>query len=213
MGLWLICLNRIIALGRIGYMTPILELIWAPRTGAMLKLCARWWRPTPKRTWPIKMAELLSCSRLPRATWRSCVSWWRPAPTRTWPILGSTVVPFAPFLLQGSLIKKPTQQKKAAYLTMDTGCYWATKDKVGRTSLMLASGEGYVEVARLLVEALADKDAATNHGLTALMLAAREGHVRVVRLLVEAGADKNLADQDRNTALMLAADPWGRNEP
>ena len=42
---------------------------------------------------------------------------------------------------------------------------------------------------RLLLEAGADKDAATTtYGATALMSAAEEGHLEVVRLLIEAGA-------------------------
>ena len=71
---------------------------------------------------------------------------------------------------------------------------------------MLAAERGYAEVVRLLVEAGADKDVASNRGNTALMLAALEGHAEVVRVLVEAGADMNMADSYGNTARMLAAD-------
>ena len=47
-----------------------------------------------------------------------------------------------------------------------------------------------LEVVRLLLEAGADKDAATTtYGATALMSAAEEGHLEVVRLLLEADKD------------------------
>ena len=61
----------------------------------------------------------------------------------------------------------------------------------------------------MLLEAGADKDAATMHGVTvtALHIAAREGHLEVVRLLLQAGADKDASNGDGLTALHFAARP------
>ena len=58
-----------------------------------------------------------------------------------------------------------------------------------------------MEVVRLLLEAGADKDAATTHGVTALLYATHNGHLEVVRLLLEAGADTEAATIDGATAL------------
>ncbi|CAK9019884.1 unnamed protein product [Durusdinium trenchii] len=68
-----------------------------------------------------------------------------------------------------------------------------------------AAALGYLEVVRMLLEAGAEKNAATQDGETALMAAARDGHLEVVQVLLEAGAEKNAATQDGETALMAAA--------
>ena len=68
----------------------------------------------------------------------------------------------------------------------------------------LAAKNGHLDVMRLLLEAGADKDAATQNGYTALHFAAEQGHLDVMRLLLEAGADKNAATQNGHTALHLA---------
>ena len=68
-----------------------------------------------------------------------------------------------------------------------------------------AAALGYLEVVQVLLEAGADKNAATQDGETALMAAARDGHLEVVQVLLDAGADKNAAKQNGATALMLAA--------
>ena len=72
-------------------------------------------------------------------------------------------------------------------------------------ALLLAADEGHLEVVRLLLEAGADKEAATIDGATtALIVAAGSGHLEVVRLLLEAGADKDAATTDGATALLYA---------
>ncbi|CAK9009488.1 unnamed protein product [Durusdinium trenchii] len=71
--------------------------------------------------------------------------------------------------------------------------------------MYLAAELDHLAVVRLLLEAEADKNAASQDGTTALMAAARHSHLEVVRLLLEAGADKNAARQDGATALMAAA--------
>ena len=62
------------------------------------------------------------------------------------------------------------------------------------TALMRAFGHGHAEIARLLLEAGADKDLADNSGETALMLSSVLGHAEIARLLLEAGAGKDLAN-------------------
>ena len=51
----------------------------------------------------------------------------------------------------------------------------------------MASYQGHVEVVKVLLEARADKDKATDDGATPLYVASQEGHVDVVRVLLEAG--------------------------
>ena len=58
---------------------------------------------------------------------------------------------------------------------------------------MLASGSGDLEVARLLVEAGAEKNCRDDHGRTALMLASASGRLEVARMLVEAGAQQSVS--------------------
>ena len=91
------------------------------------------------------------------------------------------------------------EQKGSFFLPGGTGI----KDR--ERPLTAASGQGHVEVVRLLLEAGADKNLADNDGSTALMCAALWEKVEVMRLLLEAGADMNMADIDGNTALMHAA--------
>ncbi|CAK9116812.1 unnamed protein product [Durusdinium trenchii] len=75
------------------------------------------------------------------------------------------------------------------------GCCWTpapTRHRDGLTALMLAAANGHVEVARLLLNAGADKDLQDKKGSTALILAAQQGHAEAARLLLQAGADKAL---------------------
>ena len=76
------------------------------------------------------------------------------------------------------------------------------------TVLSTAAQSGHLEVARLLLDAGADKDAANNRtGQTALMVATDWDRLEVVRLLLDAGADKDAANNRTGaTALMIATD-------
>ena len=78
-------------------------------------------------------------------------------------------------------------------------------DANGNSALSMAAFSGHEPVARLLLEAGADKHLARDDGLTALMLASENGHLEVVRLLLETGADKDLATNDGCTALPVAS--------
>ena len=75
------------------------------------------------------------------------------------------------------------------------------------TALMLAAENGHVEIARLLLDAGADKNLQNERDSTALMLAARNGHVEIARQLLKAGADIDQREfGDGYTALFFAAE-------
>ena len=77
----------------------------------------------------------------------------------------------------------------------------ARRNRRAASALHFAALNGHTEVAKLLLEAGADKDAANNLGITALHSAAESGHIEVVKLLLAAGADKDKADSEERTAL------------
>jgi hypothetical protein len=61
----------------------------------------------------------------------------------------------------------------------------------GVSPLWLASGEGHLEVAKLLLSHKADTNNKRMDGITALMAACAGGHAVVVELLLGSGADAN----------------------
>jgi ankyrin repeat protein len=73
------------------------------------------------------------------------------------------------------------------------------------TPLHLASREGYVEVARVLLEHGADAMTLDVDESTPLHLASERGHVEIARVLLERSADVNSQDVDRWTALHHAS--------
>eukprot|EP00439_Symbiodinium_sp_Y106_P042562 s3998_g5.t1 len=75
----------------------------------------------------------------------------------------------------------------------------------GMTALMIAAASGSFRVARMLLEAGAEKDIANHRGRTALMLASEKGDLKIASLLLEFGAAKDLASRSGRTALMLAS--------
>jgi ankyrin repeat protein len=74
------------------------------------------------------------------------------------------------------------------------------------TPLMLAAREGDVELARMLLDAGADIDAAAGDGKTALALAIFNGNYEAASFLVDRRADVNRADAQRFTPLFWAVD-------
>ena len=64
----------------------------------------------------------------------------------------------------------------------------------GATPLLVASGNGHLEVVCLLSDAGSDEDIAMQ-GCTPLFVASQHGHTEVVYLLFDAGADKDIAMQ------------------
>jgi uncharacterized protein len=74
------------------------------------------------------------------------------------------------------------------------------------TPLMLAAREGHLDVARILVGAGADIDAAAGDGKTALAIAIFNGSYELASFLVDHKADVNKADAQRFTPLFWAVD-------
>ena len=74
------------------------------------------------------------------------------------------------------------------------------------TPLHLASRNGYLEVARVLVERGADVTAQDKDGSTPLHVASRWDHLDLARLLVERGADMTVQDMYGSTPLHLASE-------
>jgi ankyrin repeat protein len=74
------------------------------------------------------------------------------------------------------------------------------------TPLMLAAREGHLDVARILVAAGADIDAAAGDGKTALAIAIFNGSYELASFLVDNKADVNQADAQRFTPLFWAVD-------
>jgi ankyrin repeat protein len=78
------------------------------------------------------------------------------------------------------------------------------KGEYGRTALMTAADEGYVECLNALIAAGADLNAKGLSG-TALINAARSGRLVCLESLIAAGADVHAAHGDGSTALVWAA--------
>jgi len=72
------------------------------------------------------------------------------------------------------------------------------------TPLMFAAMSGRGSLAKLLVEAGADVDAADPHGNTALMKACQAGKPKTVRCLLRLGADPNRVNEGGRTAIFCA---------
>ena len=74
-------------------------------------------------------------------------------------------------------------------LLIEKGADVNTRDKRGRTPLLMAEGKDHAGIARLLIEKGADVNAKDKDGKTPLLYAAKNGHADIVRLLIEKGAD------------------------
>ena len=73
------------------------------------------------------------------------------------------------------------------------------------TPLHVASKDGHLRLAELLVENGAGIEARNGTGATPLILAARYGHLAIVKLLLEKGAAVDVINDDRSTALHWAS--------
>jgi len=85
-----------------------------------------------------------------------------------------------------------------------------TSSEEGVSPIIAASSEGHPEVAKALIAAGANKDAADVDGTSALMAASARGHLEVARELLSAGAAVNVQNNDGHTALMFAFN--GKNQ-
>jgi ankyrin repeat protein len=74
------------------------------------------------------------------------------------------------------------------------------------TALMMASQNGHLGIAQLLVERGANVNATkTDNGKTALMRACEKGHLETVRFLLSRGAGKTARNTAGKTAYALSA--------
>lgn len=80
----------------------------------------------------------------------------------------------------------------------------AAINRAGWSPLHYAAAGGSAEVATLLLERGAKRDALAPGDLTPLMMAAREGQEELVQLLLKAGANASLRSGEKLTALQLA---------
>ncbi len=67
----------------------------------------------------------------------------------------------------------------------------------GYTALMVASGEGYPEIVRILLDAGVNPNEYTISQNTALLISVQNGNTEIVRMLLNAGADPNMMDEDQ----------------
>jgi ankyrin repeat protein len=74
-----------------------------------------------------------------------------------------------------------------------------------RTALMLAAENGYIGVAKLLLERGADVNIGDNRGWTALHIAAARNHVDIIQELLIVGADATAINEDARTPFACAA--------
>ena len=73
-------------------------------------------------------------------------------------------------------------------------------NNVGKTALMLASGNGHIDIVNALIESGAD-DLTDNEGTTALMYAAEYGTTEIYQAFINARADAGMTD---NSGVTLA---------
>src|SRR5208283_3075670 len=89
---------------------------------------------------------------------------------------------------------------------LDKGAPVDGKNTDGWTALMLASGNGRMDVMQLLIERGADINAKeTGAEVTSLMLASHQGQIEVVKLLLDKGAHIDAHAKNGETALMGAS--------
>ena len=82
-----------------------------------------------------------------------------------------------------------------------------TKDKDGKTLLILASDGGYQFFVNELLEKGANVNAKDKDGNTPLLVASGRGYISIVDTLLKKGANVNAADADGKTPLILALYP------
>lgn len=76
----------------------------------------------------------------------------------------------------------------------------------GMTALLYAAREGYLEIAKTLLDAKADINQTDVNGISPLISAISNNHLAVARLLLESGANPKTADQWGRTPLWAAVE-------
>jgi len=95
--------------------------------------------------------------------------------------------------------------KETVALFVKAGMDLNARDQKGWTALMIASLQGFTDLARYLIDKGADVNARNTDGYTALMEAVYKGHSETVRLLIEKRADVNARSDGGLTSLMIAS--------
>jgi ankyrin repeat protein/Tfp pilus assembly protein PilF len=90
------------------------------------------------------------------------------------------------------------------FLVRKVGLSANLRTEEGATALLIASGKGYLDMMKVLVESGADAQMATEAGWTPLMLASRGGHLDAVGFLLDCGCELDVRDSSGWTALMSA---------
>jgi ankyrin repeat protein len=106
------------------------------------------------------------------------------------------------FLQTDSKLKSANQ---AAYLSEIRHTNDSQQFPKDVTGLQVAASFGLAEIAKKLLEKLADVNAKDGHGKTALHRAAENGHERVIQVLLSKEAKVNMKDDNGQTALHQAA--------
>jgi ankyrin repeat protein len=109
-----------------------------------------------------------------------------------------------------TLLLESTMDNDLAGVTraLEQGADIETTEPIGGlTPMIIASNNGYTEIATHLIEAGADVNSADHSGFTPLMGAAQFGHATLIPILVEAGADLEALSitENQKAALHFAA--------
>merc|ERR1719160_732691 len=78
-------------------------------------------------------------------------------------------------------------------------------DSAGRPPLIVASREGHLDIARVLLDAGVPSDSLAEDGITPLLIASERGHADLVKLLIERHANMLTCSEDGLSALQLAS--------
>ena len=79
-----------------------------------------------------------------------------------------------------------------------------TETRAGYTPLHIAAQEGHLEICKLIVKYLIDKNPKKTDGITPLHSAAFKGQLEVCRFLIEEASEKNPQDIQGSTPLSYA---------
>ena len=78
------------------------------------------------------------------------------------------------------------------------------RNKDGDTALILATGYGHHNSAKILIDSGANPDILGNHGFTALIVAASNGDLEIIKALIAAKANLNICSSFGGSALWIA---------